>query len=70
MIKEFLMVISMWGQTATGDWQYIGNQWIDNTLMTQEVCEEKIKEKNWSIVQKNRYYGLQFNCFHVSEEIK
>ena len=40
------MVISMWGQTATGDWQYIGNQWIDNTLMTQEVCEEKIKRKN------------------------
>ena len=38
----------MWGQTATGDWQYIGNQWIDNTLMTQEVCEEKIKEKNSS----------------------
>ena len=64
------MVISMWGQTATGDWQYIGNQWIDNTLMTQEVFEEKIKEKNWSIVQKNRYYGLQFNCFHVSEEMK
>ena len=56
-MKEFLMVISMWGQTATGEWQYIGNQWIDNTLMTQEVCEEKIKEKNWSIVQKNRYYG-------------
>ena len=69
-MKEFLMVISMWGQTATGEWQYIGNQWIDNTLMTQEVCEEKIKEKNCSIVQKNSYYGLQFNCFHVSEEMK
>jgi len=70
MVKEFLMVISMWGQTSTGEWQYIGNQWIDNTLMTQKACEEKIKKKNWSVVQENGYYGLQFNCFHISKEMK
>tara|TARA_Y100001963_G_scaffold145152_1_gene218355 strand:+ start:856 stop:1062 length:207 start_codon:yes stop_codon:yes gene_type:complete len=68
-MKEFLMVISMWGYNGTA-WEYIGNQWIDNTPMTQEVCEEKIKRKNWSIVQKNGFYALQFDCFHKSQEVK
>ena len=35
MIKEFILVISMWGQTATGNWEYIGNQYVYNIPMTQ-----------------------------------
>ena len=69
-MKEFLMIISMWGQTATGDWTYIGNQYINNGLMTQAVCEEKIKRKNWSVIEKNQYYRVQFDCMHISKEGK
>ena len=70
MIKEFVLVLSMWGQTATGSWEYIGNQYINNTLMTQEVCEEKINRKNWSVIETNSYYRVQFDCFHISQQDK
>ena len=69
-MKEFVMILSMWGQNVTGSWENIGNQYIYNTPMTQEACEKKISRKNWSIVQNNRYYRIQFECMHVSKEIK
>ena len=69
-MKEFVMILSMWGQNVTGSWDYIGNQYIYNTPMTQEVGEKKISRKNWSIVQNNGYYRIQFDCMHVSKEIK
>jgi len=62
---EFVMMLSMWGQTATGNWTYIGNQYVYNTPMTQEVCEKKINSKNWSIHQNNQYYRIQFDCMPV-----
>ena len=48
-MKEFVMILSMWGQNVTGSWENIGNQYIYNTPMTQEACEKKISRKNWSI---------------------
>ena len=69
-MKEFLLVLSIWGQTSTGNWEYIGNQYVNNTLMTKEVCEEKIKKKNWSVHETNQYYAIKFDCFHQSKEIK
>ena len=69
-MKEFLMIISMWGQTAVGSWEYIGNQYVNNTMMTEQVCREIIKRKNWSFNETNQYYRIQFDCFHKSEEIK
>ena len=59
----------MWGYNGTA-WEYIGNQYIYNTPMTQEVCEEKIKRKNWSVHQDNEYYRIQFDCMHESKELK
>ena len=70
MLKEFLMILSMWGQTASGGWSYIGNQYIYNTPMTLEVCQEKIKRESWSIIQNNEYYLIRFDCMHISKEGK
>ena len=56
-MKEFVMILSMWGQNVTGTWEYIGNQYVYNTPMTQEVCEKKISRKNWSVHQDNGYYS-------------
>ena len=69
-MKEFVMILSMWGQTATGNWTYIGNQYVYTTPMTQEVCEKKINSKHWSTHQNNQYYRIQFDCMHVSKEKK
>lgn len=70
MVKEFVMIISMWGQNVTGAWEYIGNQYIYNTPMTKEVCMEKIKRENWSVIQDNGYYLIRFDCMHISKEGK
>ena len=32
--------------------------------------KEKIKRKNWSVIEKNQYYRVQFNCVHISKEDK
>ena len=69
-MKTFLMVLSMWGQNATGTWEYIGNQYIYNHLMTQNQCEEKIARKNWSRHVENGYYRIQFDCMHINEQKK
>ena len=69
-MKEFVMILSMWGQNITGAWEYIGNQYVYNTPMTQKVCEEKISKKNCSTHLNNGYYRIQFDCMHVSKENK
>ena len=67
MMKEFLLVISMWGNNGT-DWQYIVNQYIMQELFTKEQCEMIAAEKNWKNVTTNKYYGLQFDCFHKDDK--
>ena len=37
----FILVLSMWGKTASDEWLYIGNQYVYNTPMTQEQCENR-----------------------------
>ena len=37
-MEVFLLVISMWGNDGK-DWVFIGNQYINNNLMTLEQCE-------------------------------
>ena len=55
-MKEFLLVVSMWGNTGT-EWQYMGNQYIMQQLFTKEQCEIIASKKNWKQVVKNKYYG-------------
>lgn len=69
MAKEFLLVISMWGNTGT-EWVYIGNQYVNNNLMTKSQCESIIDDSQWSKNRTNEYYDIQFDCFHKDEELK
>jgi len=65
-MKEFLLVVSMWGNNGT-DWQYIGNQYIMQELFTRQQCEMIAHSSNWEKFGSNQYYGLQFDCFHKDE---
>jgi len=65
-MKEFLLIVSMWGNDGT-DWVYIGNQYIMQELFSKEQCEIIANNNNWQKVETNRYYGLQFDCFHKDD---
>ena len=66
MVKEFVLVISMWGNDGSA-WQYIGNQYIMQETFTKEQCELLIDDENWGRVIDNKYYRLQFDCFHKDD---
>ena len=69
-MEMFILVLSMWGKTAMGEWQYIGNQYAFNTPMLQHQCEELIDRQSWSHNFTNEYYRIQFDCMPESSEIK
>ena len=66
----FVLVLSMWGKTAMGNWEYIGNQYAYNVPMPQEQCEELIAPYMWSWNETNEYYRIQLDCMPESSEIK
>ena len=68
-MKEFLLVISMWGHNGA-EWEYIGNQFINQNLMTQRQCNKLIAEGQWESHSTNEYYDIQFHCFHKDETLK
>jgi hypothetical protein len=69
-MELYVLILSMWGKTASEEWQYIGNQYIYNTPMTQESCESFITNKRWSRHELNEYYRVQFDCIPESSELK
>ena len=69
-MELFVLVLSMWGKTAMGNWEYIGNQYAFNTPMTQMECEELIHRQSWSHNETNEYYRIQFDCMPESSEIQ
>jgi len=69
-MELYVLILSMWGKTASEEWQYIGNQYIYNTPMAQESCEAFIQNKNWSRHETNEYYIVQFDCMPQSSELK
>ena len=62
-MKEFLLVISMWGYDGA-QWIYKGNQYVMKELLTQRQCERIIERNNWDIHAENSNYKIQFDCFH------
>ena len=68
-MKEFLLVISMWGFNGV-EWEYIGNQYVNQNPMTKRQCEALIAEGQWKGFHSNAYYDIQFNCFHKDETLK
>ena len=61
--KIFVMVVSMWGHTAEGEWVYIGNQSVLNQDLTEKQCESMGDKKQWKHFSNNPYYGLKFQCY-------
>jgi len=62
MVKEFVLVISMWGHTGQ-EWEYIGNQLVLQQPMSLSQCEYMIREDMWRATYRNRYYKLMAHCF-------
>tara|TARA_B100001057_G_scaffold358834_1_gene361003 strand:- start:682 stop:897 length:216 start_codon:yes stop_codon:yes gene_type:complete len=69
-MEMFVLVLSMWGKTAMGEWLYIGNQYAYNTPMPQEQCESLISRDAWSHNLTNEFYRIQLDCMPESSEIK
>lgn len=69
-MEMFILVLSMWGKTASDEWIYIGNQYVYNTPMTQEQCENIINPSSWSFHGTNEYYKVQLECMPQGSELK
>ena len=69
-MEMFVLVLSMWGKTAMGEWLYIGNQYAFNTPMPQHECEALIDRQYWSYNLTKEYYRVQFDCMPESSELK
>lgn len=62
-----VLVISMWGRTESGEWAYIGNQYVNQAPMTLTECSELINPKDWARFEQNPYYKIELACFHAGE---
>ena len=54
-MKEFVLVISMWGNNGT-TWEYIGNQYVMNEKFTEAQCEILVDNSNWKKHIINEFY--------------
>ena len=60
-----ILVITMWGKTASGEWTYIGNQYVHQEPMTLAECSEFIAPDNWNIFADNEFYKIELACYHA-----
>lgn len=56
----YVLVISIWGLTAEGDWLYVGDQLVYNENMKKEECLKMLK--NWTAFDDNEYYSFSLEC--------
>lgn len=56
----YILVITLWGLTAEGQWVYVGNQLVLNEPMQKEECQEYMKR--WSWHEDNEYYNFTMSC--------
>ena len=61
-MKEFALVISMWGHTGV-EWEFVGNQSIFRHTFNQEQCEFFAHEEMWSHESNNEYYKVLIQCY-------
>ena len=59
-MELYVLILSMWGLTAQGEWLYIGNQYVYNTPMPKEQCMEYMER--WSWHEHNEYYNFTMSC--------
>lgn len=60
-METFLVLLSMWGHNGL-DWEYIGNQYVFNTPMTEVECTNIVKDTAWSKWESNEFYRIQIEC--------
>jgi hypothetical protein len=63
-----VLVVSLWGQTASGEWTYIGNQYVQQQPMPLTECSELIAAKNWAKFEDNPYYKIELACYYAGEK--
>tara|TARA_Y100000022_G_scaffold195473_1_gene201181 strand:+ start:428 stop:646 length:219 start_codon:yes stop_codon:yes gene_type:complete len=63
-----VLVISMWGMTAEGQWVYMGNQYVNQKPMTLTECSELIAPQRWTKYEENKFYKIELACYHVPEK--
>jgi len=69
-MELYVLILSMWGKTASDEWLYMGNQYVYNTPMPKEQCEKLIDKDNaWSMHLTNEYYSIKFDCMPESAQI-
>ena len=56
----YVLVISLWGLTASNEWVYVGNQMVLNHPMPFEECE--IVQNNWIKHELNQFYRFSLEC--------
>tara|TARA_B100000575_G_scaffold170046_1_gene136057 strand:- start:662 stop:880 length:219 start_codon:yes stop_codon:yes gene_type:complete len=61
-MKEFVLVISMWGHTGI-EWVYVGNQVVLQQAMTQKQCHYLLQEDMWKATYNNEFYKMNIQCF-------
>ena len=66
----YVLVITLWGLTAQGEWVLVGNQLVLNEPMPKEQCEKLIDKDNaWSLHLTNDYYSIKMDCMPESAQI-
>jgi len=60
-MKEWIMVISMWGSDGVTD-HYIGQLALQES-MTEKQCEYMLRDDKWAASYKNDYYSMQVHCY-------
>ena len=61
-MKEFALVISMWGHTGA-EWQFIDNQSILTEALSQEYCQFLSHEE-----MRHREYMIHIKCYPTEEK--
>ena len=60
-MKEWIMVISMWGSDGVTD-HYIGQLALQEP-MTEKQCEYMLQDNKWAASYKNDYCSMQVHCY-------
>ena len=61
VMKEFILVISMWGSDGTTD-HYIGQIALQHPF-SEKQCHMLIEEDMWASSYDNEHYHMKGHCF-------
>ena len=63
-----VLVVSLWGQTAEGEWKYIGNQYVQQQPIPLPDCSALTAAKTWKKIDNNPSYKIQLACYYAGEK--